>query len=136
MNQTTNTQTTSASIHNWDAYKRCILGDDYVPLSVSKLPEPTEFEHTVINETIRKYNEKCNTLLFNSLSANSTDVKYINNIPYMSVNADGSYQYNPNKFRQYVRYIDMVANLTPSEKASPNTFKKLISFYVTNVLKD
>jgi hypothetical protein len=133
---TTATQTTANNNFSWDAYKRQILGEDYTNISVSDLPEPTEFDHTVINNVIRKNNQKCNTLLQRAVNTNNVNADLINRIPFTTENSDGEYQYNHKKFQHYIKYLDMVANLKPEEKTNPNTFRKLITYYVNNIISN
>ena len=131
---TTTTSTTASNEYSWDVYKRQILGKDYINTSISDLPEPTEFDHTIINNVIRKNNQKCNALLQNAINTNNTSVEYINKIPFTVEDSDGKHHYSHKKFQNYIKYLDIVANLKPAEKNNPNTFKKLITYYVNNVI--
>jgi hypothetical protein len=121
--------------HDWTTYTRSLLGNDYVPINVSTLPEPTEFDHVVINKKIQQHNQNCNTHLFDILST-TADIKEINKIPFTKNNTNGDKVYQHHKFKNYIKYIDMVANLSPTDKTNPATFKKIINYYVKHVIGD
>jgi hypothetical protein len=121
--------------HNWDTYKKEILGEDYTPIALSSLPDPVSFNHLDVKTIIHNNSIKCNTLLHNTLTSSDVDIKQINQIPFTTLSEENTYSYDAEKFRNYIKYIDMVANLTPEDKAnSVVTFKKLINYYAENVI--
>ena len=124
------------NIHPWDELVQNLFGKDYIFPTFDDVEIPKDFDIQNNIPIVNNIQDKLQQSIFNSLSSIlTTDLESVYKSPF--INKDGTY--NENKYKEYIKLLQMITDIPEDSLDNGNTSdiltKKMLHEYI-RIFKD